>query len=408
MAAGAHRAGFGAKGVRARPRRANDVSRCCPRDGDLRAAGLARPIRAGCAPRKSPAQSRRALRRHHRAPRSRQGRVERISRRSDACRSTRIDLRLAPRDHPRPGRRRARTRSSSPPSSALNIIQPLLPITMTSKSRFSITTVAISVLASANAFGQAKDTAQRGTVVVSATKVPKPASTLSQAVTVISGDDLRARGVTRVSDALREVPGASLVQSGSFGAITSLFLRGGESRYTKVLVDGVPVNASGGSFDFSNLTTDNIDRIEIVRGPASVLYGADAVSGVVQIFTRRASSESRASIGVRGGTYRSLDADADAAAENALGGFSVGAAHHSTDGILPFNNQYRNGTLSSALTLGHGVAGDARLSARYTSAEFHFPTDFTGAVVDTNSYTTQHRLTVGLDAGRNFSAYAQG
>src|SRR3954468_12054065 len=252
---------------------------------------------------------------------------------------------------------------------------------------------------------QTPDTAQQlGTVVVSASKVPRPAATLSQAVTILSGDDLRARGITRVADALREVPGAALVQSGSYGAITSLFLRGGESRYTKVLIDGVPVNASGGSFDFSNLTTDNIDRIEIVRGPASVLYGADAVSGVVQIFTRRSSGEPRASIGVRGGTYRSLDADADAAAENGLGGLSLGAAHHSTDGILPFNNQYRNGTLSSSVTLGHGVAGDARLSARYTSAEFHYPTDFTGAVVDSNSYNTQHRLTIGLDAGRNLSA----
>jgi vitamin B12 transporter len=255
---------------------------------------------------------------------------------------------------------------------------------------------------------QNPDTTHLGTVVVSASKVPTPAGTLTQAVTVLSGADLRARGVTRVVDALREVPGASLVQSGSYGAITSLFLRGGESRYTKVLIDGVPVNASGGAFDFSNLTTDNIDRIEIVRGPASVLYGADAVTGVVQIFTKRPSAEPRASIGVRGGTYNSFDVDGDAAAANGVGGFSVGAAHHSTDGILPFNNQYRNATLSSALTVGQGIAGDAKLSARYTSAEFHYPTDFTGAVVDSNSYNTQHRLTVGFDAGRNLSTYAQG
>src|SRR5205823_5874878 len=140
------------------------------------------------------------------------------------------------------------------------------------------------------ATAQSPDTAQLRTVVVSASKVPRPAASLSQAVTVLSGDDLRARGIARVSDALREVPGASLVQSGSFGALTSLFLRGGESRYTKVLIDGVAVNAAGGFFDFSHLTTDNIDRIEIVRGPASVLYGADAATGVVQIFTRRPTS----------------------------------------------------------------------------------------------------------------------
>jgi vitamin B12 transporter len=243
--------------------------------------------------------------------------------------------------------------------------------------------------------------------VVSASKIPRPASTLTQAVTVLVGEDLRARGVTRVSDALREVPGAMLVQSGSYGAVTSLFLRGGESRYTKVLIDGVPVNSSGGFFDFSHLTTDNIDRIEIVRGPASVLYGADAVSGIVQIFTRKGSEESRASLGARAGTYRSLDIDADAAGAFPLGQFSAGAARHSSDGILPFNNQYRNGTLSSALSVGQGTQNDVEVSARYTAAEFHYPTDFSGQPVDSNSYRTQHRLTVGLDAGRALADYAQ-
>lgn len=258
----------------------------------------------------------------------------------------------------------------------------------------------------ARAQAQSVDTAQLGTVIVSASKVPRPAATLSQAVTVISGADLRARGVTRVSDALREVPGAALVQSGSYGAVTSLFLRGGESRYTKVLIDGVAVNAPGGSFDFSHLTTDNIDRIEIVRGPASVLYGADAVTGIVQIFTRRADA-SRAALGLRGGTYHSLDVDGDLSGKSDLGGFTIAAAQHSSDGILPFNNEYLNGTLSSSINLAQSASGDAALSARYTTAEFHYPTDFTGAPVDTNSYRVQHRLTVGLNAGRNLSPNIQ-
>jgi vitamin B12 transporter len=278
---------------------------------------------------------------------------------------------------------------------------------MNRKSLLIAAASAFSLFASPKAGAQAKDTAQLGTVVVSATKVPKPAATLSQAVTVLLGDDLRARGVTRVTDALREVPGASIVQTGSFGGITSLFLRGGESRYTKVLIDGVPVNAPGGSFDFSHLTTDNIDRIEIVRGPASVLYGADAVTGIVQIFTRRGSDQGRASLGARGGTYHSLDFDGDAVGSSPMGGFSVGAAHHSTRGIIPFNNEYRNGTLSSAMTLAQGPAGDASVDARYTTAEFHFPTDFTGQPVDSNSYRVQHRLTVGLDADRNLTPNIQ-
>ena len=278
---------------------------------------------------------------------------------------------------------------------------------MTQQHSFITALVLLTLLNVSALRAQGDDTAHLGTVVISASKVPKPASTLTQAVTVIHGEDLRARGVSRVIDALREVPGAMLVQSGSSGAVTSLFLRGGESRYTKVLIDGVPVNASGGFFDFSHLTTDNVDRIEIVRGPASVLYGADAVSGIVQIFTRKSSGESHGSFGARAGTYHSFDVDADASGGNSIGGFSLGAARHSTNGILPFNNEYRNGTLSSAFTLGGGSAGDAAISARYTTAEFHYPTDFTGLPVDSNSYRTQHRLTLGVTAGRDLSEHAQ-
>lgn len=282
-----------------------------------------------------------------------------------------------------------------------------LPTTMNNKPTIIALAFVVLWVAAANAGAQAGDTTKLGTVVVSASKVPRPAATLSQAVTVLSGDDLRARGVARVSDALREVPGATMVQSGSYGALTSLFLRGGESRYTKVLIDGVPVNAPGGSFDFSHLTTDNIDRIEIVRGPASVLYGADAVTGIVQIFTRPGSGQRRASLSGRGGTYHSFDLNGDASGSTALGGFSLGAAHHSTDGVLPFNNQYKNGTLSTAFSLGSAAVADAKLTARYTAADFHYPTDFTGQPVDSNAYRTQHRLTVGLDAGRNLNANVQ-
>ncbi|MGH7652291.1 MAG: TonB-dependent receptor plug domain-containing protein [Gemmatimonadaceae bacterium] len=266
---------------------------------------------------------------------------------------------------------------------------------------------AVVAFCAAPLIAQNPDTTKLSTVVVSASTVPRPATELSQAVTVISGADLRARGVQRVSDALREVPGAMLVQSGSYGSVTSLFLRGGESRYTKVLVDGVPVNADGGFFDFSHLTTDNIDRIEIVRGPASVLYGADAASGIVQIFTRKPTAERRASLSARGGTYHTVDVAVDGSGSAGPTGLSFGAAHHSTAGILPFNNQYQNGTLSSALKLGTGPAGEATVSARYTAADFHYPTDFNGQPVDSNAYRVQHRLTVGLDAVWYLTSYAQ-
>jgi len=88
-----------------------------------------------------------------------------------------------------------------------------------------------------------------------------------------------------VAEALREIAGATLVQSGPMGQLTSLFLRGGNAQYNKVLIDGIPVNEPGGAYNFANLSSSNIERIEVVRGPQSALFGSDAVPEWVQIFT---------------------------------------------------------------------------------------------------------------------------
>src|SRR5213083_3353057 len=148
----------------------------------------------------------------------------------------------------------------------------------------------LSLLASLATSGglaaQGPDTVMLNPVVVTATRLPRSSAGVPAAVTVLRGADLREQGIQTVYEALRQVPGATVVQTGSFCGQTSLFLRGGQSNYVKVLVDGVPANQPGGSFDFANLTTESIERIEVLRGPASVLYGSDAVTGVVQIFTR--------------------------------------------------------------------------------------------------------------------------
>lgn len=253
------------------------------------------------------------------------------------------------------------------------------------------------------AAAQGTDTVKLKTVIVSAAKSPVSRDELTQSVTVLTGEDLRARGVARVSDALQLVPGVTLAQNGSFGSVSSLFLRGGESRYTKVLIDGVAVNQAGGYFDFSHLTTDNVDRIEIVRGPASVLYGADAVTGIIQIFTRQGHGPLSVSGGARAGTYGTVDGNLGVNGLSNGIAYSLDGAEHKSDGILKFNNQYYNGTLSGSLALLQNAAADARISARYTNAEFHYPTDFTGTPVDSNSYRVQHRLTLGLDAAKTLT-----
>ncbi len=260
--------------------------------------------------------------------------------------------------------------------------------------------ISAQLVSSSAAAAQQPDTVVLGGVVISATKAPSSRDALTQSVTVITGDDLRSRGVLSVAEALRTVPGAAIVSNGSFGSLTSLFLRGGESRYTRFLIDGVPVNAVGGFFDLSHLTTDNVERIEIVRGPASVVHGADAVSGVVQIFTRQGSGPVRATSRLRAGTYGTLDADAGVSGSRGGSGFSLHGARHSTDGILPFNNEYRNETVSGSTRFRPDDRTTLNLSTRGTHAEYHYPTDFAGNVTDSNSYRDQRRLTVSLDAAR--------
>jgi vitamin B12 transporter len=184
-------------------------------------------------------------------------------------------------------------------------------------------------------------------IVVTATRVPVAAVT--SATTIITGDSLRRRDITYLIDALREVPGLAVVQTGSFGGLTAIYTRGGESGYTRVLLDGVPLNDPGGDFDFAHLTTEDIDRVEIVRGPASVLYGTDAVSGVIQIFTRRGEGKPRLGADLRGGSYgtRSATAGLRGGTENAS--YSLDAARYLTDGIYPFNNRYGRSALTGSM-----------------------------------------------------------
>lgn len=254
------------------------------------------------------------------------------------------------------------------------------------------------------ALSQAGDSMSLPIVVVSATKAPSDKAKLSVPVTIISGAELRAKGITRVVDALREVPGLSVVQNGSTGSVTSIFLRGGESRYTKVLLDGVPLNAPGGYIDFSHLTTDNIERIEIVRGPSSVVHGADAVVGVIQIFTRAGGGTAQSSASARTGSLGTREVELSTAGQYASSAYSLGGGFHSTDGLHPFNNEYKNGTLSGSLSIPVEKVANFRVATRYTAAEYHYPTDYTGAPVDSNSYRVQHRLITSVQAEREFTS----
>lgn len=143
--------------------------------------------------------------------------------------------------------------------------------------------------------------ARAESIVVSAAQVDVPLSRSAASVTVITAGDLAAWQYETVAEALGRVPGLHVVTSGGRGGVTSILPRGGESDYTAILADGVPLNAFGGGFDAAHLGVGGIDRIEVVRGPQSALHGGGAIGGIVQLVTRRGGPW-RVSAGADAGT----------------------------------------------------------------------------------------------------------
>ena len=122
-------------------------------------------------------------------------------------------------------------------------------------------------------------------VTVTASSTEMPISQIGAQVTVLDRVTLDALDKLDVLEALRLVPGAQVVQVGARGGLTSLFVRGGNSNFNKVLIDGVPANDIGGAFDFSTVATTGVDRVEMLRESNSMLFGTDALAGVVSITT---------------------------------------------------------------------------------------------------------------------------
>jgi vitamin B12 transporter len=247
---------------------------------------------------------------------------------------------------------------------------------------------------------QPQDTVELKPLVVTATRVAMPADLVASAVTVLRGRDLVARGLRTVAQALETVPGAHVVESGSFGGQTSLFTRGGESDYTKVLVDGAPLNLAGGGIDLAHLTIDNVDRIEIVRGPVSVLYGSEAMTGVVQIFTKTGQGLPRLGADLRAGTYGTAEGALDITGGSQRIGYSARVSRLSSGGLYSYNNDYRNSVASARIRFSPDERSDVNLTYRYGDDAYHFPTNGQGAPVDSNQRSAERGPLLSLSAGR--------
>jgi vitamin B12 transporter len=208
------------------------------------------------------------------------------------------------------------------------------------------------------------------TIVVTATRTATRLDEATTSITVIDEDDIRAQQAETVLELLRKVAGVDLVQNGSRGTAAEIFVRGAEADQTLVLIDGVEVNSvTLGAFDFANLTTDNVERIEVLRGAGGTLYGSQAVGGVVNVVTRRGRGAPSGAVSAEGGSGSTARGAASTSGQIGRLGYSVAGAYLDTEGFRSINDDYRNGTASLRLDYDVTERAAARLFFRYTNAE---------------------------------------
>ena len=181
-----------------------------------------------------------------------------------------------------------------------------------------------------------EEVAELKEVVVTATRVPILEKEVGSSVTVITEEEIEAKGYSTVKEVLKGSLGLDVVSTGGPGAETSVFLRGANSYHTLVLIDGMGVGDPSlpqRQFNFANLTVDNIERVEIVRGPQSVLYGADAMGGVINIITKRGEKRPYLYMGAEAGSYSTWRGLAGTGFASEKADFSLAYSHTRTDGF---------------------------------------------------------------------------
>ena len=232
-----------------------------------------------------------------------------------------------------------------------------------------------------------QDVKQTDPVVITATKVETPQSHLGAAVTVITDDEVRTFNYAGVEEALRSVPGVEIARSGSLGKTSSIRIRGAGPEQVVVLVDGVRMSSpTQGLTELSELTLDGIDRIEVVRGPQSTLYGADAIGGVVNIITKKGQGPPQASIWVEGGSYGTIREQANV--QGSYGGFNYNLSGSRYDTRGRFDNDDSDLTsFNGRIGYDFPWKGELSLAGRYLKLNNDLPIGSTNprTVFDPNS-----------------------
>ncbi|HEX2554576.1 MAG TPA: TonB-dependent receptor [Microvirga sp.] len=176
-------------------------------------------------------------------------------------------------------------------------------------------------------------------IVVTPNRTEQPIQRAGSAISVITAEDIQKSSARSVGDLLQQVPGVSVTQSGGAGRVETARIRGGDVRHTLVLVDGIRVNdpsTTGREFDFSAIVLADIERIEILRGPQSALYGSDAMGGVINIITRRGRTGHRATLEASYGSYNTKETRGGVSGGNGRAYYSLGFAGVETDGFSAY------------------------------------------------------------------------
>ncbi len=203
-------------------------------------------------------------------------------------------------------------------------------------------------------------------VFVTSTRTETPLQQVTTSASVITAKDIQDQQAETVLEALRNVPGLDVVQSGSRGTATSVFIRGSESDHVLVLIDGVEVNSTTlGAFNFAHLTTDNVERIEILRGAGGTLYGSQAIGGVINIITKKGQGPLEAGLSLEGGNGSTHRQSLSLRGGAGKLGYSFSAARIESQGFHSVNDDYRN--LAASARLDYQVTEDASLKGI-----FHF------------------------------------
>jgi len=206
------------------------------------------------------------------------------------------------------------------------------------------------------------------TVAVTATRSPVPGEASGSDVDVLRGEQITLMNSVAANDALRYLPGAVVSTTGQRGGLASLFVRGGDSRYNKVIVDDVPITEPGGTFDFGVVPLAETDRMEFVRGAQSTLYGSDAVSSVVQIWTRTGSTpRPELHFGADGGTFGTAHGYASLAGAQGRFDYNIFGDQFATDG-QGVNNAYSNSLRGANLGAALNERAGIRLRVRHSNA----------------------------------------